>query len=227
MCLYHSNGYAQFLIKVAMLRRLFKRPIKTLTSLEAYALWSKEYHPEPHNPLMQIEQEAMLRLLPPLKGKVVLDLACGTGRYAKLALERQASKVIGVDNSLDMLQKAYIRQVAQATCEAIPLASQSVDVVLCGLALGHLPELSASAREIRRVLKPNGVALVSDFHPFQHYNGAKRTFKTIQGQVYAVENYAHLYSEYHRAFTQVGFTIQHVIEPTYQDKPVVLVLSMS
>ena len=52
---------------------------------EAYARWAPSYPAEAHGGYMAVEQEAMLRLLPDLTGAVVLDLACGTGRYAKLA----------------------------------------------------------------------------------------------------------------------------------------------
>ncbi len=57
-----------------------------------------------HNKLMEIEQAAMLRQLPPLVGRDVLDLACGTGRYSQIAAERGARRVVGADNSFAMLR---------------------------------------------------------------------------------------------------------------------------
>jgi malonyl-CoA O-methyltransferase len=162
---------------------------------------------------MQAEQAAMVSLLPGLAGCVVLDLACGTGRYGLLEQERGARTVVGLDNSAAMLHANPLTKIVLSTTEVIPLAGESVDVVLCGLALGHLPRLEPTMREISRVLKPGGCALVSDFHPFIFLNGQRRTFTASNGATYAVEHYAHLYADYHRAAQQSGLRITQVIEP--------------
>ncbi|NWG18568.1 MAG: class I SAM-dependent methyltransferase [Chloroflexi bacterium] len=196
-----------------MLKRIFGRfrPPPTLSSLEAYHRWAASYPPQAHNPLMQAEQQAMLDLFPDMQGKLALDLACGTGRYGRLAAERGAS-VVGLDNSAAMLRHGLGR-VALASVEAIPLKSDSVDVVLCGLALGHLPRLTPSLGEISRVLKPGGCALVSDFHPLLALNGGRRTFTAPDGRTYAVEHHVHLYSDYHQAARRAGLRVADVVEP--------------
>ncbi|MCZ2099623.1 MAG: class I SAM-dependent methyltransferase [Anaerolineae bacterium] len=208
------------------LRRLLTRPPRTLGSLDAYALWAANYPPEAHNPLMEIEQEAMLDLMPSLAGQVVLDLACGTGRYGVLARARGAAQIIEIDNSPAMLAVNWLPQRAQATSEAIPLGNGSIDVVICGLALGHLPRLQESMDEIERVLKPGGAALVSDVHPFAALSGGRRTFRGVGGGVYAVEHYPHLYADYHKAASEAGLEIDAVLEPLHERAPVVLALRL-
>jgi malonyl-CoA O-methyltransferase len=206
-------------------RRLFGAgKLHTLSSLDAYDLWAATYPPQAHNAVMQAEQGAMLDLMPPLAGKTVLDLACGTGRYGLLAQERGASGTIGIDNSSAMLAANPLAQRVQATSEVIPLASESVDVVLCGLALGHLPRLDESLDEIGRILKLGGMALVSDIHPFIALNGAQRTFRAMNGSVYAVEHHAHLYADYARAGAQAGMVIDTVLEPKLEGSPVPVVI---
>jgi malonyl-CoA O-methyltransferase len=197
--------------------------LRTLSSLDAYDLWAASYPPQAHNAVMQMEQGAMLELMPPLAGLVVLDLACGTGRYGLLAQEHGAASVIGIDNSPAMLAANPLARRVQATSEVIPLATGSVDVVLCGLALGHLPSLDASLREIGRILKPGGVALVSDIHPFIALNGQQRTFRAPDGKAYAVEHHAHLYADYGRAGKNAGLLIDTVLEPRFEAAPVVIV----
>src|SRR5689334_14396834 len=123
------------------IRRFLRRSPRTMSSLAAYSQWAATYAAHAHNPLMAIEQSAMLELLPLLKNKIVLDLACGTGRYGIIAQEQSAAQVLGLDNSFAMLQSAKIDNIGLSTTEAIPLASASVDVILCGLALGHLPSI--------------------------------------------------------------------------------------
>src|SRR5258708_7613117 len=132
------------------LRRRFRSQLmpqraqeSTLESTAAYALWAVSYPPHAHNQIMLLEQAAMLRLMPILAGRAVLDLACGTGRYSLIAREAGAAMVIGTDNSAPMLQTgvAVTRDLnfAQAAMVALPFAAASFDVILCGLATGHLP----------------------------------------------------------------------------------------
>ena len=186
---------------------------RTLSSLDSYERWAATYPPRAHNALMQAEESAMTNLLPDLTGRVVLDLACGTGRYGLLAQQRGAQIVVGLDNSAAMLRANPLKRIALSTSEAIPLTGESVDVVLCGLALGHLQQLEPSLLEISRVLKYGGFALVSDFHPFIFLNGQRRTFTAPDGQTYAVEHYPHLYSDYHNAASAAALHIEQVIEP--------------
>src|SRR5689334_9222732 len=84
-------------------RVLPARPLHVLNSLDAYDLWAANYPPQAHNVLMEAEQKAMLDLLPDLAGQIVLDLACGTGRYGMIAQERGAKQIIAIDNSPAML----------------------------------------------------------------------------------------------------------------------------
>lgn len=212
------------------LKRLFHRPIRTLSSLDAYERWAQSYPPYAHNALMELEQQVMLGLLPPLSGRTVLDLACGSGRYGILARQRGARLVIGVDNSRAMLATAAAQfPCALATTEAVPLVQGAVDGVICGLALGHLPNLQPSMNEICRLLKPGGWALISDIHAQAAARGAQRTFTAADGKVYAVEHYRHTRGDYERAAHQAGLTVDRVDEPSLPDlaEPVLLVLRLN
>lgn len=207
------------------LRSLLRRSPRTLSSIQAYTKWAASYAAHAHNPLMALEQEAMLKLMPSLTNRVVLDLACGTGRYGLIAQQRGAKHVVGLDNSAAMLKAAQIADVALATTAALPLSAQSIDVVLCGLALGHLPQIETSLCEISRVLQAGGIALISDFHPYQYLSGARRTFKADDGRVYNVEHYVHLTAEYHHAGHAAGLRLTGLLEPGFNaDIPVVLVM---
>lgn len=194
-------------------RKLTTPVPQTLSSLDAYDRWAKNYPPHAHNALMQAEEAAMRSLFPELRGRVVLDLACGTGRYGRLALEAGATRAFGFDNSSAMLRANQLNDRALSSSEAIPLPTACVDVILCGLALGHLLNLELSLAEMGRVLKTGGCGLVSDFHPFIFLNGQRRTFTGSDGKTYAVEHYVHLYSDYHEAGRKAGLMIEAVVEP--------------
>jgi malonyl-CoA O-methyltransferase len=190
------------------------RPLRTLASVDAYALWSSSYPPYAHNRLMEVEQAAMERLMPPLVDRVVLDLACGTGRYGLLAQKAGARRIVGVDNSRPMLRAGQLT-AAEASMTDLPFGAQSFDAVICGLALGHLPpdKMRRAMQEIGRVLRPGGVALLSDFHPFVYLRGGRRTFSAPDGTRYTVEHYPHLLSDYFNAVQLAGMSIVALDEP--------------
>ena len=53
-----------------------------------------------------LEHPAMESLLPPLKGRSVLDLGCGYGAYAMSFMRKGASSYLGIDSSSHMIEKA-------------------------------------------------------------------------------------------------------------------------
>jgi malonyl-CoA O-methyltransferase len=226
------------LIVRALLARLWRRqsPLEPLKSVDAYARWAADYPPVAHNALMQAEETAMLALMPPLADQRILDLGTGSGRYARIAQAAGAASVLGLDNSPAMLRRNRFALCVQSSMDALPLASQSLDGVLCGLAVGHIPALTACYVEIGRVLRPGGWALVSDFHPFAFLSGGRRTFQAADGQTHAVEHYLHLYKDHHRAAHLASLTIETVAEPHLPQSsppsnlpapmPVVLVLKL-
>jgi malonyl-CoA O-methyltransferase len=195
------------------LKRLLRRRLTVLTSLDAYAKWASRYPPRAHNALMEAEEAAVRALMPDLAGKIVLDLASGTGRYGQIALSLGAKRVIALDNSLHMLRANALPWRGLAACAALPLRSESVDVVLCGLALGHLPELAPALCEIGRVLRRGGCALISDLHPDLFKHGAQRTFLGEDGRHYAVEHFPHRIDAYAAAANAAGMTLEDQRQP--------------
>ncbi len=212
------------------LRKFRKASIETLPSVQAYAQWAEQYPAQAHNAFMQCETAAMQTLMPKLQGKIVLDLACGTGRWGQYAQQKEARLVVGLDNSPEMLAAGVLNNAAQAFMDNIPLADNTVDVILCGLAVGHLPHarFQATFAEIKRVLRSDGLVLISDLHPFQAWNGAKRTFTGADGKTYAVEHYPYSYADYQRVTAQHHFIIDGVVEQKLatDQPPVVLVLRL-
>jgi malonyl-CoA O-methyltransferase len=217
-----------------------RKPAIPVDVLTGYAHWAKNYPAEAHNPLMEIEEQAMLNLLPDnLSGQVCLDLACGSGRYLRLLQTHQAKSVFGLDYSADMLVEANIPKskiqnpkLVRSPFLALPFFSASFDLITCGLAVGHEKKLNHIMAEISRVLRPGGVLVYSDFHPFGTLSGWQRSFTTANGDTYNLEHYLHLYSDHVQACRSAGLTITTVLEPIaaehappgFQKMPVVLAL---
>lgn len=101
-----------------------------------------------------------------VEGKVVLDIACGSG-YGTQLLAKKAKKVYGVDVNEDSVK--YASQLYNAPNieyivgdgEAIPLPDDSVDVVVTFETIEHIKDYAKFIKEVKRVLKPDGLALVS------------------------------------------------------------------
>lgn len=194
-----------------------------LVPAEAYALWARSYPAHAHNPVMQAEERAMLGLMPAtLQGQAMLDAGCGSGRYMLHALRRGAARVIGVDLSPQMLERAGAELVTfqpgaeidlvQGSLAALPVPDARANLTICALVVGHLDNLQQSLAELRRVTRPGGTLLCSDVHPIGHALGWRRDFKS-DGRRYAVQHTQHLYSHWHAACATLGLRIEQVLEP--------------
>jgi malonyl-CoA O-methyltransferase len=162
----------------------------------------------PHNALMRAEQEVMLSLLPPVKGARALDLACGTGRYARQLLEAGAREVVAADFSPAMLRHAANGFRVRAGLTSLPFARGAFDVVVSGLALGHAPDLRACFSEIARVLQPGGVLLYSDFHFDATRAGHARSFRDASGQRFELPVDGYPVREHRYAAMAAGFEME-------------------
>lgn len=97
---------------------------------------------------------------------VVVDVGCGNGAYvARLKDDRPDLRVLGVDLSVGMLvglrASAGHRELAAADAAGLPLADASVEAALAMHMLYHLPDPDRGVGEIRRILRPGGLALVA------------------------------------------------------------------
>ncbi|MEP7200107.1 MAG: class I SAM-dependent methyltransferase [Chloroflexota bacterium] len=183
---------------------------------DAYDRWAASYPPTAHNPVMRVEQAAMVVLLPDVRGARALDLACGTGRYANVLRERGAASVVALDFSAEMLARASFdglrMQPICATMMQLPLAAESFDVIVSGLAVGHADDLRAWMRETARVLRRGGTLLYSDFHPAAANVGLKRSFRTDDGRTITVPHHTFTLDDHRNAARAAGLTIEALHE---------------
>ena len=97
-------------------------------------------------------------------GEQVLDVGCGNGGYlGSLRARGHRGLTCGADLSVGMLHSARPATdgpLLVSDAQALPFADDSFDVALAMHMLYHVPDRASAISELRRVLRPGGVALV-------------------------------------------------------------------
>lgn len=128
-------------------------------------------------------------LFPDVAGKAVLDLGCGYGWHCRYAAELGAARVVGLDASARMIQRAKQfagtgepsqagnrarAQEAEPACaveyrvcgiEEYGYPKETYDLVISNLVLHYIEDLESVYRNVKRTLKPGGCFLFNIEHP--------------------------------------------------------------
>jgi malonyl-CoA O-methyltransferase len=108
-----------------------------------------------------------------------------------------------------LLRARGLGAVARGDLRALPVAAGSVEIVTCGLAVGHVTELGQAIGEMARALAPGGTLVYSDFHPAARQEGRGRTF-SHRGELFEVEHHLHLPEAHRAACAAAGLEIDEM-----------------
>jgi SAM-dependent methyltransferase len=157
-----------------------------------------------------------------VRGLRVLDAGCGTG-YGSFALAAAARSVTAVDLSLEALRYAS-QQHRQSTvswlcasCNHLPIADTSIDVVVSFEVIEHLRDWQELLRETRRVLTTEGRFIVSTPNksayaesrkdsgpnPFHEHEFEFEDFKLALGEYFP---HVHIYVQDHSSVVSIRST---------------------
>ena len=180
-----------------------------------YAAWAPTYD-DPSNGLFALDQRAIDAILDDLPIGDALDAACGTGRFSERLVER-GHRVVGVDSSPEMLEVARAKVPAAdlhlGELDDLPVPDASVDVVVCALALAHVPDLAPVLAELARVVRPGGHVVISDAHHELVFRGSIVKALGPGGEPGLVATYRHTPGDFLRAALSAGLQVRRCEEP--------------
>jgi len=119
----------------------------------------------------------------PLDGKSVIDCGCGAGEYVR-ALTALGADVWGIEYSPEKIGEALRRggviegRVSVGDMEAMEFADDRFDIALVNEVLEHVPHDDRGIREVHRILRPGGVAVIfspNRLFPFETHGVSLRS----------------------------------------------------
>lgn len=135
---------------------------------EAHAGWWQEGFTEGADP--EYEEQILPLAAQHLAGAHrVLDVGCGEGQVARLALAGGAEAAVGIDPTWAQVEEASRRgggpAYAKAGAGELPFRDASFDAVVACLVFEHIRDVDEAIAEVSRVLAPGGRFLFFLNHP--------------------------------------------------------------
>lgn len=135
---------------------------------EVHARWWQDGFTEGADP--EYTEQILPLAAANLEGAVrVLDVGCGEGQLARVAIREGARAVVGVDPTAAQLEVAKERAggvaYGRASAAALPFADASFDAVVACLVFEHIEAVDDALREVARVLVDGGRFLFFLNHP--------------------------------------------------------------
>lgn len=183
---------------------------------KAYNIWADQYDSN-ENKTRDLDAKATIKTLNKFDFSKVIELGCGTGKNTNYLLKR-ADKIIGMDFSQEMLNKAkaIIKdervefRKANLTAEW-KIENDYADLITCNLVLEHIKDLDFVFNQANKKLINGGIFFISELHPFKQYSGSKARFETKNG-TQELNTYVHHVSEYLDLATENGFELVELKE---------------
>jgi SAM-dependent methyltransferase len=210
------------LARLAEVRRLLDEPalanhpgvdVARRNSQTGYATWASTY--DGPNTLFAIDEPAVDTILDVLPVGDALDAACGTGRFAA-RLATRGHRVVGVDSSPEMLDVARTNvpgaEFHLGDLDELPVLDASVDLVVCALALAHVPDVAPVMAEFARVIRPGGHVVISDVHHELVFRGSVTRALGPNGEPGRTPAHRHTTGDFLRAALAVGLQVRRCDE---------------
>lgn len=165
----------------------------------------------------RIEWWFMGRGAQPARGGRVLEVGCGRGVGAEMALRSlEPVEYVGIDLDPRMVQRARKRvrdnraRFVVASADRLPFPAAHFDLALDFGILHHVPDYDLALAEIHRILKPGGIFLLEDLTLGFFDFPATRVFKWILDHPYDRMFTA---AQFRGACARAGFHVSRWVSP--------------
>lgn len=192
---------------------------------------------EGFNPNRNIEMPHMFKMVGNLEGKKLLDLGCGFGVHAEF-YSKNGAMVTGIDASENEIEYAKNKKIKNAEffvfdiTKKLSFDAESFEIIACSLVLDHIEDLGKFFRECFRVLKREGIMILSIPNPVfyqeesiagiindggivkiygDYFNRRKIVHKWMKGEM-VVEAFHRPLEDYFSAFLHEGFILKEFSE---------------
>lgn len=146
--------------------------------------------------------DVLLDLIQPKPGAIILDAGCGFGETARLMREARPDLAFKLVNAskVQLAECPQDMECIEADYTSMPVASESVDVVMFNYAISHAPDWVLVLREANRVLREGGTLFINDM--MRQDDAGNELFELVLGarayQSWRVEGWA----------KQAGFSLE-------------------
>ena len=197
-------------IRIKKRVKMVKKERKKYVSVrELYDVWAEKY--DGQNNLLFFLEEQITRKLFNFRGKEILDLGCGAGRYS-IPLARK-NRVVAVDFNKKMLNiargkserdKVKINFVQEDVTKFKP--ARKFDIIISMMVQDQVRNLNKVGRVIYSASKKGTEVFISNAHSTKIYEILSRgKSEIIPG--YLIDEYYHPLGEYLKVFRKLGFEL--------------------
>ncbi len=168
-----------------------KEPKTTLQAMDIHADWQRQFRTSENDRFYNLAFDDIAKVFGPPDELAVVDGGCGSATKS-LHLARRGYRVLGLDFSAAILEHARRDAQAagfadrmefrQADLTALELPTASADRVLCWGVLMHVPDVTKAVSELARIVKPGGIAVISEGNVRSPQAWFLRTLKKLLGR---------------------------------------------
>lgn len=199
---------------------------KFLTIKQLYSEWAKEYDTDP-NLLIRIESDNFEDFVKNVKGKSILDLGCGTGRYC-VELAKKGAEVTAVDMTENMMKIAIKKAKQKKAKIDFQIAdimkynpAKKFDLIISMLVFDHIENLEKAVNVIDKASKSGTEVVISNVHPELLRKDADKKTKKTQGYLREerkTNQFYHPLEEYVSVFLAKGFVLTKLKELVFTEE---------
>jgi len=167
---------------------------KTQESKFFFDKWANAYDANILTPFLHIFQNLAIREMHTTQNTQTLDIACGTG----FLLTKINGKKYGVDMSEEMLSIAKQKNIQnlvlkKSFAQKLTFENNFFDYVVCTEAFHHFEDPLLVLKEIKRVLKKDGILIIVDVNFFRLFNFLAEKYEPGCVHIYSKSDFQNVF----------------------------------